>query len=364
MNLPHGVDGPAHLLAIALVGRVLLALLPPGLPGRHAPAELAATWAASHLLGTFALSVEAGIFEVLGLSPPVALFLAPWVLLALGRWLTLPGAMVPRQELPREKATPLALVLHGLAALLVLAAALKIGTGGTVAADGLAILALASHALATARRAQASRALAACVLGAALAGAIAWLRVPSLALPLSIGGGAALSIPWLRRADRRAGALAVLAFAGAATLGPREALFGAAGIAALWIHTAAPSRSALAILALAAFVPAALLGWRVRAPDLEAASVLSPLGAATFVVVAFALSSRQRLLLARGSDAADPGRLGSSMLRDALILSILPPISRGEIGSLEVLAAALLPVVPILAVETGILLGRVEPAPR
>ena len=39
------------LLAIALLGRVALSWLPPGLPGRHAPREQPVTWAASHALG-------------------------------------------------------------------------------------------------------------------------------------------------------------------------------------------------------------------------------------------------------------------------------------------------------------------------
>ncbi len=364
MILPHGVDGPALLVACALVGRVLLSVLPPGLPGRHAPAELPATWAASHLLGGFALSLEASIPALVHAQLSLPLFFAPWVLLALARWATLPGAVVPRHALPHETIGPLAFALMALAAGLVLAATIGAGRETSSAADSLALLALASHGLAAARRAPITRAVAVLVLAAAIAAAFRWSVVQSFALPLAVGGGAALGVPWLRRADRRAGALSVLAFASAAFLGPREALFGIAGIAALWIHTAVPSRRELATFALFTFVPASALGSLQQARDLQPEDVLPPIGALSLFVVTLALAKRHRLILARDGGDADGVRLGSSMLRDALILSILPPICRGEIDTATHVAATLLQVAPLAIVEAGILLGRAESTAR
>lgn len=366
MILPHGVDGPALLLACALVGRVLIAVLPPGLPGRHAASELPATWAASHLLGGLALEVEAGLLRLLKLDPHAALFFAPWVLLALARWLTLPGAMVPRKDLPREASSPLALALFAAAPLAVAAAALfgpahRFHDATLLAtADALALLALAAHGLAAARRAPEWRSATLLLLAAALAAAIATMPAPPLRLVLAVGAGAALGIPWLRRADRRAGALALLAFASAALLGPREALFGLSGIVALRIHTAPPSRTSFTRFAAATFLPSAVLGWALHGTDLELESVLPATGALALVVIAAALSTRHRLVLARGGGDADTQRLGSAMLRDTLLLAAVPPITRGEIGSFDALALALLPILPIAVVEAGIVLGRAE----
>jgi hypothetical protein len=364
MILPHGVDGPALLVACALVGRVLLSVLPPGLPGRHAPTELPATWAASHLLGGFALSLEGSVLALLHAEVSLPLFFAPWILLALARFATLPGAMVPRHPLPQEPIGPVAFALFVAAAALVLGAALFDHGQASSAADALALLALASHGLATARRAPITRAVAVLVLAAAIAASIHWSVARVFAVPLAVGGGAALGVPWLRRADRRAGALSVVAFSSAALLGPREALFGIAGIAALWIHTAPPSRRAVANFAAWTFLPAAALGWLHRAPDLEIEAVLPPIGALSLVGVTLALATRHRLVLARGGSDADSARLGAPMLRDALLLSILPPICRGEIETAGHVAATLLEVAPIAIVEAGILLGRAETTAR
>jgi hypothetical protein len=88
--------------------------------------------------------------------------------------------------------------------------------------------------------------------------------------------------------------------------------------------------------------------------------VLPAIGALAFVVVSVALSTRHRLVLARGGADADASRLGSAMLRDTLLLAAIPPITRGEIASFDVLAAALLPILPIVVIEAGVVLGRAE----
>jgi len=111
MILPLSLAALARLAENALVGRLLLALLPPGLPGRHTPRGLPSTWAASHLLGGLALALEEGLLHSLGFEPSPLLVAAPWLVVALLRWVTLPGAMVPRYEPLAEPAGALARAL-------------------------------------------------------------------------------------------------------------------------------------------------------------------------------------------------------------------------------------------------------------
>jgi hypothetical protein len=118
----------ALAFAVAALGRLLLSFLPPGPTGGHGPRELPETCAASLALGWLCVGA---------LGPPLAYgwgvlaehgSAARWVCVALVaacvlallavRWLTLPGAMVPRhtvgQDLGRLR-VPLALaVLVGL----------------------------------------------------------------------------------------------------------------------------------------------------------------------------------------------------------------------------------------------------------
>src|SRR5258705_6874693 len=205
--IPPDVLGAFAVLAErAFAGRVLLSFLPPGIPGRHGPRDLPATWAASHLLGSVALVFEQELLDELGLAPTRAFFLSPWLLLALARWITLPGAMVPRHEPLSDRPGPLARLLLFASAACVVAspfirnAALDRPTVHHVA-DSLALLALAAFALAAARRAPLARAL--CVLGLAaiLAAAIATGRADPIPLGLGLGAGPSLAIPWLRRGD-------------------------------------------------------------------------------------------------------------------------------------------------------------------
>src|SRR5688572_17286887 len=88
------------LLAWLFAGRVLLSFLPPGEVGSHAWRELPATVATSLVLGCLAASL---------VGPTWALGIA--LGLALVRWFTLPGAMVPRHRPPGERTRALDLVL-------------------------------------------------------------------------------------------------------------------------------------------------------------------------------------------------------------------------------------------------------------
>ena len=212
---------------VVLVGRLLLAYLPPGPTGAHDGRGLAETWAASLALGWLGIGLfgiplarawawladhdERALARTLPAWP--ALFV---VLLALMRWITLPGAMVPRHTVEREG-------FGALRAPLVLALLVSLVHAAFTSAfvGALAWLALGvelERALARARRAAAGRALF--LLAFALLGTPDRARMgetfglmDELALAAALGCGAAYLVPWLRRADRRAGALAALFFA-------------------------------------------------------------------------------------------------------------------------------------------------------
>jgi hypothetical protein len=194
-------------------GRVLLSFAPPGEVGGHGPRSLPATLAASLILGLL------GAHALEGAADPV--FLATLVLaLALARWSTLPGAMVPRHGVASEARGPLDLVLGALAAAW---AAYVLSDGDAELLAWFAVGVLLYHALGVARRGRGWRqAVLVLFVLASVAldslGALAGL-FPALSLAL----GAAFSIGWLRRADRRAGALAGVGF-GSAFLGGCDAL--------------------------------------------------------------------------------------------------------------------------------------------
>ncbi len=223
------------LLLVAFVGRVVLAWLPSGPQGSHAPRDLPRTWALSHLLGLFALGLEQ---RLLGGEASTLARLAPWLILALLRVATRPAAMVPRHDPPSER-TPRAIwiprLLFALWALGMLFADLvldvppadlfaalesrllpAVSAGGPSGPGDLSITVvgwialwiLLDDALFRARRGPSGRALALPVA------ATAWFPL-NMASPaaLALGLGACALVPWLRRADRRAGALSAIAFA-------------------------------------------------------------------------------------------------------------------------------------------------------
>ncbi|MBK7875272.1 MAG: hypothetical protein IPJ77_05910 [Planctomycetes bacterium] len=244
------------LVVLAAVGRVVLALLPAGAIGGHGVGELPVTWAASHLLGMAVLAFEVLCARAFGLATGVWM-LAPWVLIALGRAALLPGALVPRhapRTAPRSAlALGLSLVAAGLATTpwwiqrsvgaaysaegfdlgaprhgIVSRLGVELGLAEPRAglallgvASVLALLVLVADALAVARRAPIARALVLAWLAwlTYLAGEIVVLGEGASAL-LALGGGAAASVGWIRRGDRRALALAALALSASVVFEP------------------------------------------------------------------------------------------------------------------------------------------------
>lgn len=230
------LDSLLALAVLALGGRILLSILPPGIVGSHRTADLPATWAASHVLGTVALAGVERWCALAGVAvswPMLGLALA--VVLAL-RLATSPGAIVPGHRVPSARTGPVAWILRGVAGL-VLAYLLywtlpdwmahrdddsagawwgganfhtsPIARVGFLAATCILI----DFGLKLSRRAPLARVLIVLVwlAIAAFEPAIdggAWVRAAMLA------GAAAWWIGWRRRADRRSLALCAFAFAG------------------------------------------------------------------------------------------------------------------------------------------------------
>jgi len=197
----------------AIVGRIFLACLPAGLPGRHAPRDLPATWAASHLVGlTWFLAIgelaEGSAWISVAFGVPL---LALAVLL-----LTSPAGLVPRHEpIPLRGG----LVVRATIVVTVLAtgtwSVLGIGSKGSVylAFTTCAAAILAHEALALARVQPWVRAATLAAICAGLAflphsgGPDEWWAV------IGAGGIAAGIVGWIRRGDRRALAIAGIGLA-------------------------------------------------------------------------------------------------------------------------------------------------------
>lgn len=248
------------LLAIAFVGRVVLALLPVGALGSHGARELLATWAVSHLLGlatfTFAMRAADGLGLELawGSARP---FLLAWAVVAGARMLFLPGALVPRHPPRTERAHGVVFVVLAAAVALVGAAGCgeqeriesPVSAGFIVCSwegpppDGLpallgleqpglglpllpttsilALIVLVAHGLAVARRAPLARALVILWLAWLVFLVRGLVRAGNEAeLLLAVGGGAASSVAWFRRGDRRGLAIAALALGSVAFFAP------------------------------------------------------------------------------------------------------------------------------------------------
>lgn len=378
MTSGDALEALARLAEIAFVGRVILSLCPPGMPGRHGPRDLFATWGACHVLGGIALAAEARAAELLGLDLPGTSLAAPWLLAACLRWITLPGAMVPRHEPLAENPGAIARALAAAAPLAVVLGVMRATNGDSdrsgivhvaIAADAIALLACVSFALAAARRAPTARAIAVLLFGAGLGAAIAFAQVQAIPLALGMACGAAFGAVWLRRGDRRAAVLSGIAFAGCGLLGAREALFGAAGLCALWVHTPGPSKRWILVRSLVALGIGTALGGSRYDPFAPDPPVFSWMTTAVLVVVPLALWRRKRLadarLLSAGAEPLADGRIESTraqrdFVRDALLLAVVPLASRGELSSLEGLLPALLPLAPMVLLDLGLALAPPE----
>ena len=410
------------LAALALAGRAALAWLPPGRLGSHDLRAWPATWAAAHVLGAIVVCAAGRAAELAGFAAWPAALAAVLGGLALARFATRPAAMVPRHEVRAERPSAFA-KLAGLA----LAAALvrllfattgESGTGlaraGEAAAgfargpcagadplarwfelagapneaagrvfawtSAVALFALLAHGLERARRAPAERRLW-LFLFALTPGAAALAGGAEGALAaLGPGAGAALSVAWFRRADRRALGLAALAHASGAGWNPGAAglALALAGLALLVICTPRPSRAraaAWAGAALALQLPLAALcepAWAGAAfdPSLLGAAArqslarlgpLAPLAALALLGGALGLRGRRwrpRFDPSRPSAVGEPGR---ELAASALIVAAAPLALAGLDGASSASWLALgRALEPVLALAAGLVLARAE----
>jgi hypothetical protein len=242
-------------LLFALTGRVVLSFFPPGEVGSHAWRDLPVTAATSLLVGSQVAWLLPG-YDV----PPLY-----WIipLLALARWFTLPGAMVPRHAPPR---TPLG-ALDLLAVVAGLAWVVYSVLIDVLAPGWLALLVLVFHALGVARRRRAGR-YAVLALGALLlvpSGALHAGPTSGLTPASSMGIGASFLVPWLRRSDKRAGLLAALGFGSLFAIGPT--LLGMVGPGVMVFASHPRQRRFAATTLLACALPFFLLAFLLRMPE-------------------------------------------------------------------------------------------------
>jgi hypothetical protein len=279
------VPAVVGLISAILLGRVLLSLLPSGTPGHHSARGLAVTLSTSYLLGSIAIAAEERLLAAMGAPAHLSIIAAPWLAVAIARWITLPGAMVPRLEAgdassraPRS----VALIASGLAVLAVAMIAwshrvplfsrtssrsgaaaqadVDVLAGVLSIADVLSLLAIFAYGVERARMPAVQRALLTLALAFAVAlPAFAEGGRPATSLALSFGAGTAFAVSWLRRADRRALMLSLLAFAGTGIESGLGSVLGFLGIAVLFASSARPSRRTVGVTGVIAFALATLL---------------------------------------------------------------------------------------------------------
>lgn len=306
LDLARGLSIP---LLIGVVGRVWLAVLPPGSIGGHSPREWPRTSAASLAMGTLSLAMGWNLFRGFGVADPLPWLVGVTLLAAVLRLLALPGAMVPRREVAVESETWNSRILLGLsvsAALWTLSELLrqgsstapvtwvtddrrsalgswlKLGEGlyGDLHSADLRIMTwcvgvsawIALHDCARVARTPLAPARAILLLGwlaphhrsriesADLEGALAVLL---LAIAWASG------VRWLRRADHRARLLTVGALGGLVVLRLEWSIFAATVAFGMLLAGARPQRKPLltSIVAFAflAVAPALWLGYRIEA---------------------------------------------------------------------------------------------------
>lgn len=358
----------ASFLFVFLAGRVLLAWLPPGNIGGHRPSSIGITLVASVALGllaSFALSP----------LPPLAAWIAIGVALAL-RLMSQPAAMVSRHEPVAPRATLASRALLGAVVLLLalLAAqatqtiefsAWQVAQPIESAAQLRSVLAAAGIACCFVYAGRIARRSPAFTLALVLLILISPNTAKSLfASPAAVeqafllAAGAAFSIAWLRRGDKRARLLANIAFTGLATFGEQGLPFALAGWAGLVAFTPKPSFFATARLWLLGLGFALLFGQasiaqiptRPTSGVLDTLLALSELNAYPLIValtlVGFLLYALKKTPGAAGIDP--PRREGGAaffMLACALLAS---PWQAEKLLPLAILMAlaALLSLVP------------------
>lgn len=234
---------PVLLLALGL-GRVILSFFPPGPLGSHALGELPRTLAASLLLGLLAMQLHARLLD----REPISLALAT-TLLVFVRLSTLPGAMIPpRSDQSLAPKLGARLLLLGACALPWLVEHPNLSSNlrclGALAQSALVLVLdqalTVAKSEASALRSPTLRRALLCLWMLAFAwictGLDTWAALAACA-------AVAWAVPWLRIADRRAGALSACACAFAGHWASwNSTAFALLLICALVLLTQAPAR--------------------------------------------------------------------------------------------------------------------------
>lgn len=310
----------AFLAWSVAVGRVVLALLPPGSVGGHGLRELPMTIAVSLFLGlaTFAVGWNAlphrtdELFEF-PTSRVVAIGVVA-AILGVVRVAFGPAAMVPRHEPSVERssawigwicaASVLAGFVGGVLAPVSARSPWFVGFGpvrtdvssslaraphaAIVGAQLAAVVVLVGAALATLRRTHATRAV------------VSLLAVSSIAMAshatelLACAVGSLGAVAWLRRGDFRGLALVALAFHALVWIDPKAWPISIAALACLAAASPLVSWKRVGLAIGVGLIPLCWRPWALaHAPDVRTPSALQIGGALAIVAVfAFALSSR------------------------------------------------------------------------
>jgi hypothetical protein len=357
-----------------LAGRIVLAWLPRGLVGSHAPRDLATTASASLFLG-----LVAGIaFDAL----PSQIRLGCWIglgVLGLLRLATAPAAMVPRHEPPlaRQGFAAIALritgwILIGLACREFLRASHRHAGEELLppvvfVACAFAAAFLLEHALLVAR----------CAPWVRSAGVLAYASllllepiVPSTGfvpiLPFLFTAAASSAVAWLRRGDERALALSAIFFAGTWAL-DRGAWPLAVGGAA-WIVVGSPTPSRVRALSWCAATLAVAYATQGHLPKESnpapvANESLSGIVGLMFILIVAARWKDMQLLRARAwnPSGARRGHEDAVILR-LVITALLITMGVQTFGQGMQTADPIRPALLVLALLSGLALQRFVPA--
>lgn len=322
-DIGAGVEAAAFVLAVVpIVGRIFLAWLPPGLPGRHAPRDLPATWAASTLVGLTWFGWIASV--VPGAAWPYFALGVPVVALVAGLT-TSPAGLVPRHEPVAESAswlTSTCIALAATACAVIGALGEEWGSGILTGVSSLAAATLANEALATARVRPWARATVLSLLAVAI-GALA--APEDDAGPLALIGACGLAagaVAWIRRGDRRQLAIASVAVAYLAHHGPSGIPLALGGGTCLVIGSAKPSRLRALSWIGGAFVVGVLprQGWGAVGPMDGLGAEGSEWIELAFLIAA-AASFGATLVLSRRREPVAWNPSGAPVAREARVLA-------------------------------------------
>ncbi|HED64876.1 MAG TPA: hypothetical protein ENJ09_04885 [Planctomycetes bacterium] len=264
--------------------------------------------------------------------------LAPFILLAALRVLTLPGSLVPGSGVPHEPASRAAFLGTVAAALSLLAFFPPARDAHLLRAGGapwnwlaVALLFLLDHGLRVARRAPGGRTLLAALL------ALLLLLFPAVSFRPGLTLAAVFLIPWLRRADRRAAWLTSLGAAGLA-FEPSGAPLGL-GVLLILVLASHPAQRRDALHA--AILPGLWLLYRALAP---AAGASPPVPGTPPVAVPLAIVALLSIPIAlrRRARPFDPLPRVALALGALLALGLLDAAFRPSIASPGLLAPSVL----------------------